>query len=149
MLKILVAAPMLLFSLCACAADQGTMGQFLDNLLTTYNSACSKGGIWYEQLKSPDAEATGARRTLCECIPNRAERLKISLSPSELELPPSGSMNQRYMAEVIDPCSATQARAMYGQGCAERLSKYKAVRAEVELSHRADRELIRGWGPTG
>jgi len=23
------------------------------------------------------------------------------------------------------------------------------VRAEVELSHRADRELIRGWGPTG
>jgi hypothetical protein len=34
-------------------------------------------------------------------------------------------------------------------GYSRPLSAVQAVRAEVELSHRADRELIRGWGPTG
>ena len=29
------------------------------------------------------------------------------------------------------------------------LAAWQRVRAEVEMSHRADRELIRGWGPTG
>lgn len=117
--------PMLLLSLNARADSPGTMGQFLDYLLLTYNSACSEGGAWYEQLKTPDAIAIDARHTVCECIPNRAANLKSSLSTTELELPFSDSMRQRYMTQVVDPCSAAQARAMYGQDCADRFSKYK------------------------
>ena len=116
----------LAFSLIANADDSIPTGKFLEVLLTTYHSACSEGGVWYEQLKKPNAIAIDARGTVCECIPERATKLKDSLSPTELALPISGVMQQRYMTEVIDPCAARSARSIYGKSCVDHIGKSKA-----------------------
>jgi hypothetical protein len=117
---------LLAFSLTANADDSITTGKFLEELLTTYHSACSEGGAWYEQLKKPDAIALDARGTVCECIPERAAKLRDSLSPTELALPLPGTMQQRYMSEVVDPCAARSARLIYGKSCVDHIGKSKA-----------------------
>jgi hypothetical protein len=110
-----------------------TVDQFLNGFLAMSKTQCSRSGTdslakqYEDQGRKAEAHSMrSAEKSVCSCMPERVRWLQSTLTKEERSTKLSeAEFTKKFLPEIANKCAADQQRSTYGDGCADRLAKFR------------------------